>query len=155
MSENVINNIPPRADRSTISTVLSVTMAVCIGGIVAGVITWYNEGEKKTEERITKIEYSLETLSGTVNQAMAAVTTLADTMSKQVQKVRDDVAVKAADRFYMRQAVKNCLENAMANPGWICVNPEGDGHKFYYVGMGRETMQGWEPYIEKSRGKRE
>lgn len=176
MSDKVtINNIDPRADKSTVSTMTALSWVIGASFVIATLIigggSIYLKGEATTEQQIQILKLQMEqdrkkqredyeSLASAIKSVSEGVDKLSRAMVDQVKQLRDEATqrIQAAknealrlsqDRFNATEAKIMFLKLATANPGLVVPNPKLHDRPWFYSGMGREKMEGWEPYVEK------
>jgi hypothetical protein len=61
----------------------------------------------------------------------------------------DKISANTQDRFKKRDAAWACAMAALANPGFVCVNPLASPPPHLYVGLGQKDAAAWRATIER------
>ena len=82
---------------------------------------------------INGTEAKIEALSKNTDNQISEVSRQVGDLVKAVEKLQH----VSSDRYTKHDAAWRCVMTALANPGYVCVNPLADMTPFIYSGVGR------------------
>lgn len=112
-----------------------------------------DQDRQNNERSFESLREAIKLTSANIEKTGATVAQQIELVRKEANQRADDAKQEAIrrsdDRFNATEAKIMFLKMALANPGIVTPNPKFKNRPWFYSGMGRETLDGWDSEVRR------